>query len=87
MLGISGLDSRKEDVIVLSQAYVEQGLGLFAVDMPGTGEAPVGLDGDAEGMFAAILDYFAARADLDAARVVVQGRSWSGYWAARLAIT
>lgn len=87
VLGISGLDSRKEDVMALSNAYLERGLALFTVDMPGTGEAPAALDGDTDGMFAAILDYFAARTDVDAGRVVVQGRSWSGYWAARLAVT
>ncbi len=87
VLGISGLDSRKEDVMVLGRNYLERGLALFAVDMPGTGEAPAGLGDDADGMFAAILDHLAGRADVDAKRIVVQGRSWSGYWAARLAIT
>jgi pimeloyl-ACP methyl ester carboxylesterase len=38
-------------------------------------------------MFSAVLDYVATRTDLDAKRVVVQGRSWSGYWAAVLAYT
>jgi pimeloyl-ACP methyl ester carboxylesterase len=38
-------------------------------------------------MFSAVLDYLATRGDVDAGRVVVQGRSWSGYFAAALAYT
>ena len=32
-------------------------------------------------------DHLATRPDIDARRIIVQGRSWSGYWAAKLAIT
>lgn len=86
VLGISGLDSRKEDVVVAGEPYLKHGIALLAVDMPGTGEAPVALERTAERMFSALLDYVARRSDLDASRVVVQGRSWSGYWAAKLAV-
>jgi dienelactone hydrolase len=86
VIGISGLDSRKEDVMALADAYLARGIALLAVDMPGTGEAPAVLAPGAERMFSAILDWIAGRGDLDADRVVVQGRSWSGYWAALLAI-
>ena len=86
VLGISGLDSRKEDVAVAGEPYLKHGIALLAVDMPGTGEAPIPLDRTAERMFSALLDYVARRADIDATRVIVQGRSWSGYWAAKLAV-
>jgi len=86
VMGISGLDSRKEDVAVAGDPYLEHGIALLAVDMPGTGEAPIALDRTAERMFCALLDYVAKRPDLDASRVIVQGRSWSGYWAAKLAV-
>jgi dienelactone hydrolase len=86
VLGISGLDSRKEDVAVAAEPYLQHGIALLAVDMPGTGEAPIPLDRTAERMFSALLDYVARRGDIDATRVIVQGRSWSGYWAAKLAI-
>jgi pimeloyl-ACP methyl ester carboxylesterase len=86
VLGISGLDSRKEDVAVAADPYLGLGIALLAVDMPGTGEAPIALDRTAERMFSALLDYVSLRPDLDASRVIVQGRSWSGYWAAKLAI-
>ena len=87
VIGISGLDSRKEDVMALGDAYLARGIALLAIDMPGTGEAPVALAPGAERMFSAVLDWVAGRDNLDASRVVVQGRSWSGYWAAMLAVT
>lgn len=87
VIGISGLDSRKEDVMALGDAYLARGIALLAIDMPGTGEAPVALVPGAERMFSAVLDWVAGRNNLDASRVVVQGRSWSGYWAALLAVT
>lgn len=87
VIGISGLDSRKEDVMVLSEAYLSRGIALLAIDMPGTGEAPLALTPGAEKMFSAVLDWVAARDDLDASRTVIQGRSWSSYWAALLAVT
>lgn len=87
VIGISGLDSRKEDVMALADAYLARGMALLALDMPGTGEAPVALAPGAEHLFAAVLDWVAGRDDIDAGRVAIQGRSWSGYWAALLAVT
>ena len=87
VIGIGGLDSRKEDVMALSAAYLARGMALLALDMPGTGEAPAALAPGAERLFATVLDWVAGRADIDAARVAIQGRSWSGYWAALLAVT
>jgi esterase FrsA len=87
IIGIAGLDSRKEDVAAASDSYLERGFGIFAFDMPGTGQAPIKVDIGSERMFSAVLDHVATRPELDAGRVVVQGRSWSGYWAAVLAYT
>lgn len=88
VFAIAGLDSRKEDIAAHSDAYVKHGVALFALDMPGTGESPHAVaDVSSDRIFSAALDYLAKRADVDAGSVVVQGRSWSGYWAAKLAIT
>src|SRR5947207_409644 len=87
VFGINGLDSRKEEVIARADRYLNAGVGVFAIDMPGTGQAPLLIDVGAERMFSAALDYLATRRDVDAKRIVVQGRSWSGYWAAVLAYT
>ncbi len=37
-------------------------------------------------MFSRVLDYVATRPEIDAKRVVIQGGSWSGYYAAKLGI-
>jgi len=42
-------------------------------------------DVGAERMFSRALDYLQTRPEVDARRIVVQGRSWSGYWAAVMA--
>lgn len=84
VLTISALDSRKEDAALEAASYLRHGIGFFAVDMPGTGEAPIKIDVGSERMFSRILDYLATRPEIDAKRIVVQGISWSGYWAAKL---
>ena len=86
VLTISALDSRKEDgVRGEDAAFIRNGIGFFAVDQPGTGQAPIKADVGAERMFSRILDYLATRPEVDSHRIVVRGVSWSGYWAAKLA--
>jgi len=88
VFGIAGLDSRKEDVAAHTEGYLRHGLALFAIDLPGTGESPhAAAEIDSDRIFSAALDYLGKRPDVDAGRIVVQGRSWSGYWAAKLAVT
>ena len=87
VFGMNGLDSRKEGVMDRSDAYIQNGVAAFAIDMPGTGEAPLLIDVGSERMLSAALDYLVTRPEIDASRIVVQGRSWSGYWAAVLAYT
>ena len=87
VFGMNGLDSRKEGVMAGSQNYIDNGIAAFAIDMPGTGQAPLLIDVGSERMLSAALDYLVKRPDIDAARIVVQSRSWSSYWAAVLAYT
>jgi pimeloyl-ACP methyl ester carboxylesterase len=87
MMGISGLDTRKEDVAAGSDAFMRRGIAVLALDMPGTGQAPIKVDVGAERMYSTVLDYVQTRKEIDAKRVVVRGQSWSGYWAAILAYT
>jgi pimeloyl-ACP methyl ester carboxylesterase len=86
VLTISALDSRKEDNVERSEAFIRRGIATFSLDMPGTGQAPFKGDIGSERMFSRALDYVATRPEIDAKRVVVQGVSWSGYWSAKLAI-
>ena len=88
VFGIAGLDSRKEDVAAHTDGYLRHGVGIFAIDLPGTGESlHAAAEVNSDRIFSASLDYLARRPDVDAERIVVQGRSWSGHWAAKLAIT
>jgi esterase FrsA len=88
VFGIAGLDSRKEDIAGHSDAYLKHGLALFAIDLPGTGESPhAAADVNSDRIFAAALDYLGTRPEVNAGSIIVQGRSWSSYWAAKLAIT
>ena len=88
VFAIAGLDSRKEDFAGHTESYLKRGIGVFTVDLPGTGESPIApATPDSDRLFSSALDYLATRKDVDAGRIVVQGRSWSGYWAAKLAVT
>ena len=86
VLTISALDSRKEDNVERGDVFIHRGIATFSFDMPGTGQGPLRGDVDSERMFSRVLDYVATRPELDAKRVIVQGASWSGYWAAKLGI-
>jgi len=84
---INGTDSRKEDEIQGRESLFRNGIGVVAVDMPGTGEAPIKADAGSERMLSRVLDYLATRPDVDSKRVVTWGVSYGGHWAAILAYT
>ncbi|MGA9952755.1 MAG: alpha/beta hydrolase, partial [Bradyrhizobium sp.] len=87
VLAISGLDSRKETVAETYAAAVPEGIGFFAVDSPGTGQAPRKADESADQMYSRVLDYLATRGEIDKNRILVHGQSFGAYWAAKLAHT
>jgi esterase FrsA len=87
VLAISGLDSRKETVAETYAAALPQGIGFFAVDSPGTGQAPVKAGEASERMYSRVLDYLATRQEIDSSRILVHGQSFGAYWAAKLAHT
>jgi dienelactone hydrolase len=87
ILAISGLDSRKETVAETYNAIIPSGVGYFAVDSPGTGQAPIKVSPTADRMFSAVLDYLATRPEIDSQRIIAHGVSFGGYWATKLAIT
>jgi esterase FrsA len=85
VISIGGLDEYKEFAVEhFSPAFLERGLGVLTLDMPGTGEAPAKMDLGAERMFSKAIDYLATRADVAASRIAVQGVSAGGYWSALL---
>ena len=87
ILGIGGLDSRKEDLAERFAPLLADGIGSFTFDMPGTGEAPLKIEPGAERMFSVAIDALTARADVDAGRLALYGGSFGGYWACKLAVT
>ena len=82
----TALDGRKEESVERNEQLLEAGIGIFVVDMPGTGQAPIKGDVNSERMFSAALDYLTKRPEIDAARVGFYGGSWSGYWAVKMAV-
>jgi esterase FrsA len=86
VLAISGLDSRKEDMSENFSAILPHGIGFFAVDGPGTGQAPIKVSPTADRLFSRVLDYLQTRQEVDKTRIAVHGVSWGGYWGTKLAI-
>jgi dipeptidyl aminopeptidase/acylaminoacyl peptidase len=86
VLAISGLDSRKEDLSENFGAVLPYGIGFIGVDSPGTGQAPIKASETAERMFSRVLDYLQTRPEVDKTRIGVDGQSFGGYWATKLAI-
>lgn len=83
VISIGGLDAYKEySVVHTSPAFLEAGLASFAIDMPGTGEAPVKMEPGAENMILAVIDYLSKRPEIDPKRIAVNGMGDGGYWAA-----
>ena len=82
----TALDSRKEEWAERNEDLLDEGIGIFVTDMPGTGQAPIKVDVDSERMFSAALDYLTKRPEIDAGRLAFYGGSWSGYWAVKMSV-
>jgi len=85
IVAISGLDSRKEEMVERFAPLVARGIAVLALDSPGTGESPVKAAPGAERTLVAALDAVLKRPDVDPQRVAVYGGSFGGYWATILA--
>src|ERR1700732_5018316 len=86
VVAISGLDSRKEDLSENFGAILPYGIGFVGLDSPGTGQAPIKASETAERMFSRVIDYLETRPEVDKTRIGVDGQSFGGYWATKLAI-
>jgi pimeloyl-ACP methyl ester carboxylesterase len=87
VVAICGLDSRKEDMAERFQPMLAHGVGYVAVDMPGTGEAPIKIAPGAERMLSRLIDAVIAMPETDKSRIAVYGGSFGGYWSTILAAT
>lgn len=84
---VAGLDSAKEELRLVERSFLDRGVGTFAVDGPGQGEAeadlPIRADWEVPG--GAILDHLSALPGVDPDRLGVWGVSLGGYYAPRIA--
>lgn len=80
-----GIDAFKEER--RTDPYLVAGLATLAIDMPGTGDAPLAGSTNAERMWDDVFAWIAGQADLDGRRIGVLGSSTGGYWAAKLSRT
>jgi dipeptidyl aminopeptidase/acylaminoacyl peptidase len=86
VLAIAGLDSRKETVMENYASLLSHGIGVLAVDSPGTGQAPLKVGPHSERYLSKLIDYLISRPDVDAKRIAAHGVSFGGYWASKLAV-
>ena len=85
MVQCGGLDYLKEQIADEAFLFTPHGIAVFAVDMPGTGQAPILADVGSERMFSTIFDWAESRPDLDGSKMFMRGVSWGGHWATRVA--
>jgi esterase FrsA len=87
VMAIAGLDSRKEEMVERFSQLLERGIGVLALDSPGTGQSPVKAAPGAERTLSRMLDAVLQRPDVDPRRIAIYGGSNGGYWATILAVT
>jgi len=87
VLLIPGLDSTKEELLGMEEAFLRRGMATFALDSPGQGECTyeLPLRYDYEVAVTSALDVLAGRDDVDLDRVGMVGQSMGGYFAPRAA--
>lgn len=90
VIGFQGADTMAENSIMGGAgSFVARGMAYLAVDLPGQGAAMrlqnLALPPDTERLAKALIDYLETRADVDAARIGMQGISMGGWSAPRAA--
>ena len=85
VINFGGIDSFKAESYEYDEGLQKAGMASCAVDMPGVGECPVTCSSTAGAIFSAVIDYLEKRPDVDPGRIGIMGRSFGGYWAAKMA--
>jgi len=85
VINFGGIDSFKAESYEYDEALQRAGIGTCAMDMPGVGECPVKCSTTAQSVFSAVIAHLEERPDIDPRRIGIQGRSFGGYWAAKMA--
>jgi 2,6-dihydroxypseudooxynicotine hydrolase len=84
---MGGLDTTKEDYIIVNNLCVERGLATLAFDGPGQGETQFKMRWrqDNQRAVSAVLDYLEKRPEINSNRIGIVGRSMGGHYAPRAA--
>lgn len=87
MIMAGGLDAAKEELFTFQSDYLNRGIAILAVDLPGQGEAEYDfvIRADFENVAGPIIDWLQTRSDLDSERLALWGISLGGYYAPRAA--
>ncbi|HWO43490.1 MAG TPA: alpha/beta hydrolase [Candidatus Eisenbacteria bacterium] len=85
VINFGGIDSFKAESYEYDEALLAAGMATCAVDMPGVGECPILASTSAHALFSAVIDYLEQRPEFDPERIAIMGRSFGGYWAAKMA--
>jgi 2,6-dihydroxypseudooxynicotine hydrolase len=86
---LGGLDTTKEDYMVVNDLCAERGLATLAFDGPGQGELLYEMPWrpDFDRAIYAVLDYLQDRPEIDPGRIGIIGRSTGGFYAPQAAAT
>lgn len=86
---LGGLDTTKEDYMVVNDLCAERGLATLAFDGPGQGETLFRMlwRKDFDRSITAVLDYLDTRPEIDRDRIGIIGRSTGGFYAPKAAAT
>lgn len=84
---LGGLDTTKEDYLVVNDLCSERGLATLAFDGPGQGETLFRMPWrrDFERCILAVLDHLETRPEIDPNRIGIIGRSTGGFYAPKIA--
>lgn len=85
VINFGGIDSFKAESYEYDEGLQKAGMATCAVDMPGVGECPIKASPTAEIIFSAVIDYLESRSDVDPKKIAIMGRSFGGYWSAKMA--
>lgn len=85
VINFGGIDSFKAESYEYDEGLQKAGMASCAMDMPGVGECPIKASPAADSVFTAVIDYLENRPDIDPQRIAIMGRSFGGYWAAKMA--
>jgi acetyl esterase/lipase len=85
VINFGGIDSFKAESYEYDEGLQKAGMASCSMDMPGVGECPIKASPAADSVFTAVIDYLENRPDIDPQRIAIMGRSFGGYWAAKMA--